>query len=519
MNHIIIRTDITTALTTFRKDSPEPLGDDSGYDDLFAQIVSGNANVQFYLETICANFPALSESEIITRFSRQLFRRLLSDARARNYNLQEYFNLTDANKKFADGERAHDIELAIQRELRAQATFNEDYQAIVNAETVTADPNPRKYETARYIIEAIVQFTSNTISLIRNSSPDDVSTNTANTTHHMTSVEPSMSSLTYGLQITGLILTAINFIFIPAYYLFCKIQGREVPFNFHNNLKWAYSTVSLTLGLISFFVPPVGLSILIAYSAAVGVYSLLAFGKYIYDRIQLPKNIDENQAAIEILEERIQLDIYKAERIRMAFDHESQKEYPDPDKLNHLSQLMESLKEQRQKHCDELKNARNTEVFLQSEVYKSKSIMRPAINITYLLLTASFITGVILLFNPFTAPIGGIILTVGAILTIGNHILNKLHQAWERPRVNKILSCTNENEDIELSQLKISTSLKQNHRTQIAKLPVLPAPQSRFSKFAVPGSKLKNPFFAQPESQPHSIHLQDQLPPQLMMRA
>lgn len=515
MSHIIIKTDVTTALATFRKDSPAPLGEDSGYDDLFAQILCGSSDAKFYIDTLSENFPDLPGSEITTRFSRRIFQRLLQNARMRQYNLQEYFNLTDTKNKFAAGDRAEDIELAIQHVLRTNLKFNEAFQDIINAETVTADPSPRHFEIARYLIESILQLTNNTISIVRNSSPHEIHANI----NSLRSDAPSLSSLTEGLQITGLILSGINFIFIPVYYLICKLQGKEVPFNFHNNLKWAYSAISLTLGLISYLVPPVGLSILIAYAAAVGAYSVISLGKTVYDRIQLKRNVHDNQLTIQIREEQIQYDVIKAEIIKKEFDDESQKEFPDPDKLDNLSLQLESVQDQHQKHCNDLRQARNTELFLQTEIYKSKSIARPVINLTYLLLAATFVTGVILLFNPVTAPIAGIILTVGAIATVANHILNKTHQAWERPRINKILSCENQKGEIELSQIKITTSLRQSHQMQIAKQQAQQTLPSPSVKFAAPGSKLKNPFFARPESQRHSIPLQDQSQLLLSMRA
>lgn len=517
MSHIIIKTDVTTALATFRKDSPAPLGEDSGYDDLFAQILCGSSDAKFYLDTLSENFPDLPGSEITTRFSRRIFQRLLQNARMRQYNLQEYFNLTDTKNKFAAGDRAEDIQLAIRHVLRVNSTFNDMFQNIINTETVTADPSPRHFEITRYVIESILQLTNNTISIVRNSSAHEIHAN-ANT-NSLTTDATSLSSFTAGLQITGLILSGINFIFIPVYYLICKVQGKEVPFNFHNNLKWAYSAISLTLGLVSYLVPPVGLSILIAYAAAVGTYSVISLGKTIYDRIQLKRNVHDNQLTIQIREEQIQYDAIKAERIKKEFDHESQKEFPDPDKLDNLSLQLESVQDQHQKHCNDLRQARNTELFLQTEIYKSKSIARPIINLTYLLLAATFITGVILLFNPVTAPIASIILTVGAIATVANHLLNKTHQAWERPRINKILSCENKKDEIELSQIKITTSLRQSHQMQIAKQQALQALPSQSVKFSAPGSKQQNPFFARPESPRHSIPLQDQSQLLLSMRA
>lgn len=515
MSHIIIRTDITTAFSAFRNHSRCDIGEDSGYDDLLSQVLSEHPDVQTYLQAISANFPESAASEIIKLFYYRVFQRLLNNARLQNLHLQEYFNLTDTKNKFSAGERVRDIEIAIRQEFNVLEKFNGDYRDIMNADDVNADPTPRNPEAVRYFIEAILQVSNNTISIARSSASHEQLPSSRSI--HI-EVQPA-SDLAYGLQIAGLVLTAINFLFIPAYYLICKLQGKEVPFNMHNNMKWALSAASLGLTLVSFLVPTAGIPILFLFAAAVSIYSVVSFGKYIYDRSHLPNKIQDNQLTIQIIEDMIVYDKTKAARFEKEFACELQKEYADPDKLNDLTAQLEAVKEQHLLHCVQLKNAKNTGLWLQTEAYKAKSILRPAINMFYLMLAASFVTGVILLFNPVTAPVGGILLTVGAILSIGTYITNKIHQAWERPKINKILACESENDDIELSQIKISNSLRQNHQKQIAALPAPRAPQSPSAIFAAPGSKLRNPFFARPASQPHSSRLQDQSQPLLKMRA
>lgn len=500
MSHTIIRTDITTAFSAFRKDNS--IGEDPGYDDLLGQIVSENPDVQNYLQTILTTFPAAIANENIKRFWNHIFQRLLSNARRHNEVLQDYFNLTDTQNKFSAGERIRDIEIAVKQYFAEMENFNQTFNDIAFAEEVKVDLSPKPFEIGRYIFEILLQITTNTVSLFKNNSPHE---------QHNTSVKTGLegSEFHVGLQIAGLILSGINALLIPGYYLYCFLTGRPVPFNLHNNLKWAFSVITLALGLISFFVAGASAITLVVLAAAVNIYSLVCTVKYVCDSLKLKYNVKDNELTIQLLEEQIHYDTIKAEQLQRQYEAETKKDVPDLEVLHTLSTQLDNLKEQNQRRRDKLKDAEERQLYLQVDVLKSKSIARPMINISYALLAIAFVVGVALIFNPVTAPAAGVILLVGSILTLATHIANRIHQAYERPKTNEIL-INGKKDDIELSQLKISKALKQNRQTHIAELPEQQELPSLSVKFEVPISKLQNPFFARPPLPSRSIPLQDQ---------
>jgi hypothetical protein len=509
VNTKTIKRTVTSTFSQFRKSADFSLGEDSGYDDLLAHQISEHPDVITYLQIMAAAFPNLSEEQLVSRFSHRVYQRLVNNACKWRYDLISYFNLTDTKLKFAAGERVRDIKLAIQQELRSTVEFNQIFQKIITPVNVTADAKPRQFERFRIILEFLFQVTRSIVSVAKSTTPHDTPIHdTVQDTFRATTTDATPP--TNGFVIAALILSALNAIFIPGYYLTCYLRGVPVPFNIHNNLKWAFSTISLGVSILGLLVPPATPIILSIYAGFITCYSLYYLGKYIYDRVQLSRSIQDNKLTIKNLKVKLQDDVVKAKNLHQQYETLSKRENVDIKILDAFKDKMITIEESTDKNRKQLKKARNAELILKGEIYKSKSIVRPAINITYLLLAGAFIAGVVLIFNPFTAPIGGILLGVGAILNIAVYVANKGHQTWERKQVNKILSSPNDNDDIELSDWKIKSTLRENLQQQIARQqepPVLPSP---CAKPAAPAAKQQTRFFATPQSPRHLIRPQVQ---------
>lgn len=96
------------------------------------------------------------------------------------------------------------------------------------------------------------------------------------------------------LGVAGVVADGLNFFRIPAVYLACFVLRIKPPFTLSNNLKFLYAAVILALGTAGIFVAPGVALTLVATAIGLGtVYNGFLFGKTVYDRFRLSKEIKE----------------------------------------------------------------------------------------------------------------------------------------------------------------------------------------------------------------------------------
>lgn len=96
------------------------------------------------------------------------------------------------------------------------------------------------------------------------------------------------------LGVAGVVADGLNFFRIPAVYLACFVLRIKPPFTLTNNLKFLYAAVVLALGVAGIFVAPGVALTLVSTAIGLGtVYNGYLFGKTIYDRYRLGKEIKE----------------------------------------------------------------------------------------------------------------------------------------------------------------------------------------------------------------------------------
>lgn len=98
------------------------------------------------------------------------------------------------------------------------------------------------------------------------------------------------------LQITGAILSGLDWIALPITYLGYRISGTPFPYSLSKGLKWTYSMALFGLAVATLAAPAVALPIAIASAGLVATVSLGVLGKQLWGRFQLPKKIKKKEA-------------------------------------------------------------------------------------------------------------------------------------------------------------------------------------------------------------------------------
>lgn len=211
--------------------------------------------------------------------------------------------------------------------------------------------------------------------------------------------------LSTGVHAATVATSLINFILIPALYIVAKAQGKPVPVTASNNAVWAASAVFLALAIVGVAVPPLGLTMLAisgAVSVVVGIGSLL---NPFRERAKLEKKIDaEKEKLTSLIKEQIsvQTEVEKKRKELSAClgkDQLDTKLLLIKNKITELDNRYDQLTNTILSKAQNLKSLKSNADYLTS---KSDFLPRWA----SLGLAALGLVATILLFNPFTAPIG-----------------------------------------------------------------------------------------------------------------
>jgi cell division protein FtsB len=239
------------------------------------------------------------------------------------------------------------------------------------------------------------------------------------------------------MHIAGLVLHGINFISVPAMYIYYLAKGEKIPFSFDNNLKLFLSGSALTLGIISVTVPPAALGILFTFAAIGMAASIAGMVMHIIKYARLTQKIAANKNEIETLSLQIESLKNQAAKIKQNFIIEFEKNPADPARLQQYATQLSSLHKNYQACRAALKYADVTRRNLAASKLQSGSPIRVLNSGLQIFLAAAFIAGAVLSLTPFTAPIGTIIMTTVAIIGLASFIAGKVDQWWQKRRADQ----------------------------------------------------------------------------------
>jgi hypothetical protein len=236
------------------------------------------------------------------------------------------------------------------------------------------------------------------------------------------------ASIVRGFAITGFILNGIYLMSMPFIYLLAKVRGEPVPFDTSDKVKWGISISMLALGIVAFAVPPVGFITsltLISISAAMSIYGLIT---YAYQRNKLnTTKIIPNQQRIDELATQIKTNIDLMRDIQYQIKQELKLTKPDNAKLLDLESKMQTL--------SVVNENKNESLLKELELRRTLRIDRSPEKTLFTTLSAGVkvamlgvvIAGIVLAANPFTAPVGAILITTFAAVMIAHFVASKIH--------------------------------------------------------------------------------------------
>ncbi|ETO92243.1 hypothetical protein [Legionella oakridgensis] len=139
-----------------------------------------------------------------------------------------------------------------------------------------------------------------------------------------THAEHAAKSLSNGFHLAALAFGIINFVRIPAIYLFSWMLGETIPVSLSKNVRWLYSSILVGLAVTALAAPVAAVPIALA-GALLGLgASLLGLGAFYYRKMQLREELEnitheiaEKEQALAALQKEA---LDKERHLRQAFD-------------------------------------------------------------------------------------------------------------------------------------------------------------------------------------------------------
>lgn len=431
-------------LTFFRKRNG--LGEDSGFDDLVLNEIKQELNQHHlredYQKLVALIYPEHEQEQrdkLSSHLERQLYirvyNRLLSHAITKQYNLYDYFNLTDTSGKFTDGERAQDVDDAVLAEVNFTKKLIASYNQIPTVSTTIKYESPIIINPiGRDIMDTITDASHGAMMTGQIVNQQTIISNLAS---HK-SITPIQNAASSVFTIGGLVVSAVNFMLIPFYYLYRKSRDETLKFENDERAKMIIAGISVIVGVIGIVIPAAGIGILLAFGSIGMIASSIALGKYIYDRIKLSRMVRDNKQLISELEAKIKTDKENAQHIREHIDQLLRQDNPDPRVIDNLILRLHNLNIRYKENCTQLKQAKMTEETLTVAGYHQKPAIKAINSAATVLVAATFLVGGVLMLTPFTAPIGATMLVAAAVTALAVMIGTKVHQFWARRKAQQL---------------------------------------------------------------------------------
>ena len=234
-------------------------------------------------------------------------------------------------------------------------------------------------------------------------------------------------------SIGSLIFNVLNFLQIPAGYLYKLYKNETVPFNQENNYKWAQATLMLALSIISAAVKSTAL-IISYFSAGINAaISVEEFFKYFYSIKEKEKEIDDIRMRIMEKKNNIKIDMliinHAQDDIRSLYD-------PQHPNMRVIQPLIIELSKSYHlwyQHCDELQTLTHEKFHLKRDLHYQKSKTAFTFNMSNVLFTFAIIAGTVLLaVNPVTVTIGTYLIAMTAITSLLTLVAQKIIQVIQQ---------------------------------------------------------------------------------------
>lgn len=412
------------ALEKFR--STHQLAGDDAYDDIVASSILyiETDYLRHYIEMAdlhWADLPDETKDRIMQSFCLRVSNRLL--------NLSSSFTLTTDSL-----EQTRQIHQAVEDELDQMHRCERLLKAL--AENNEYVPAPAKHgDMLHDVLETVIDTSHHSVKL----SSHVLELASHHAAHSASrSVADASATAAGGLQAAGLVMQGINFLLIPAIYIYYAAKREPVPFNASNNTKWALSGVGLALGLVGVLVPPAGVAILFTMAAIGLIASVAGLTAHIHDRMQTKNKLSETKALIKGYQQKLDEARSQALALKARILQHITDPYHDPRSLSEDQSQLKALHEVYGADQLAMKTAQIQQLQLVTKVHHSHSNLH-AINSGFqVVLACAIIAGAVLMVTPFTAPAGLTLLIVAGALGMASLILGKLHQIRLQRNLGKV---------------------------------------------------------------------------------
>lgn len=273
----------------------------------------------------------------------------------------------------------------------------------------------------------------------------------------------SFEEISHGFHIGGLLLNALNFFRIPFMYLSAFVLGQKVPVTLNNNMRLAYSTVVLGLGITATALPITAPVIAFVATGIGFTTSLFLLGRIIQERIKLAKI--QKALANEVIREEEAISVTQDEAKQLKAFFENATEEAHIIDLQIEVALLQERHQLQKKILGSLyeQQAQNKQL---KEALGNKVMFRSLL----VVLGALVITG--LVFSLFFPPIGlGILAsaaTLSCALVLARLLAPSLHRLFKRVSAPSPQEPSNQSpEDLKVNEHKQSlTEAKVNKKAE-----------------------------------------------------
>lgn len=238
--------------------------------------------------------------------------------------------------------------------------------------------------------------------------------------NHLPANQPTMPG---PFQISGFIIMSLNFLFVPFMYLYHAAKGEKPPINLNNNLRWAISTIGLTMGVISLLVPPAGIGIMLTMAALGLATSIFGLAMNFYRRHVNKRDLETNLREIKLVKKTVREDMQRAAGLQKLLKFSITN--PDASDYKSVAISINNLRDLQNENVRKLHDARVQRHQLMLDKKQNGSLFSTINSSLQIVLACAVITGAILTLIPFTAPAGMILLTVAAAIGLASFVANK----------------------------------------------------------------------------------------------
>lgn len=454
---------IKAAFQQYRKENL--LGTDEGYDYLLSDQLHSlleDKKIEQALSKFCiALYPVLLKQQnalkehLLNMLLEHIFNQLLADAKKLPFDIDIYFSLP-SNDPVPIGERSQAIINVVNWQVKLFSHLATQFKITPIQQTLRFDEPPKQVSLLNDTIETVTGISNGVMTAgDKITSGSIVFTKVASNMQHL-----SQGLFTYG----SLAMNAIDFILIPAGYIYSYARKERVPFNVTHNTKWALAAIALALAIISIAVPASALVISFVTASISLLTACYALGKLFYDDSHINKQRAIISNKINRTTSKMMLDQKNARRLRKQIRRLANSTHPDQTELNRLRLELSHVNDTYVSHSEKLKGLYRQRKRLKLTQHRQASPIEKVDTIGRVILASMVIAGSVLALNPATALIGVSMVATAAIISFTAFVAKKVLQVYRKKRERKVEQLLENTIDVDsTSTKKLLNELNMRH--------------------------------------------------------